>query len=238
MSLVASWQLSPELASVLNGRPMAARPAVETRLCAGSIPGDASELVSVEDRDASARRESDGAETFEVSQSPRGHLTDCPDLRRQLMTGGKYGKGARLSQPKKARGEARHDVPKRQISGERTQLPDPPGQDAAEGKADLGIPHHDSAHRVPRNKLDDGWFHCLGVGGCGRAIERGIVAERLAGDDVVQVLFPAIGGAPEDPDGPGRGEVEALRGLSLGIDQRALLVVSRRRCPAAHGGMQ
>src|SRR5438034_7216758 len=76
VSLVASWQLSPELASVLNGRPMAARPAVETRPCAGWIPGDASELVAVEDRDASARLESDGAETFEVSQSSRGNLTD------------------------------------------------------------------------------------------------------------------------------------------------------------------
>src|SRR5438034_1117418 len=55
---------------------MAARPAVETRPCAGWIPGDASELVAVEDRDASARLESDGAETFEVSQSSRGNLTD------------------------------------------------------------------------------------------------------------------------------------------------------------------
>src|SRR5438034_9055445 len=76
VSLVASWQRSSELASVLNGRPKAARPAVEARLCAGSIPDDANELASVEDRDASARLEADGAETFEVSQSRRGNLTD------------------------------------------------------------------------------------------------------------------------------------------------------------------
>src|SRR5438094_6724629 len=105
----------------------------------GGIPGDASELVAVEDRDASARLEPDGAETFEVSQASRGNLTDGPDLRRQLMTGGKDGNGARLSQPKKARGEARHDVPKRQISGERAQLPDPPGLDAAEADGRRGV---------------------------------------------------------------------------------------------------
>src|SRR5438093_10689471 len=116
----------------------------------GGIPGDASELVAVEDRDASARLEPDGAETFEVSQASRSNLTDGPDLRRQLMTGGKDGNGARFSQPKEQCGEARHDVPKREVSGERAQLPDPPGQDAAEGKADPGIPHHEFAACVPR----------------------------------------------------------------------------------------
>ena len=68
---------------------MTARPADETHRRAGWIPGDASELVSVEDRDASARLEPDGAETFEVSQAPRSNLTDGPDLRGQLMAGGK-----------------------------------------------------------------------------------------------------------------------------------------------------
>ena len=126
-------------------------------------------------------------------------------------------------------------MPKRQLSDERAQLADSLGQDVADGQADLGIPHYESTQRVPRNEKDNGGFHRLGVGDRGRPVERGRVAERLAGGDVVEILFPAVGGALEDPDGSRLDEVEPLRGLALRIDQRAFLVVSPDQ-PVANRG--
>src|SRR5438046_3142582 len=128
------------------------------------IPGEVVELVAVEDRGASARLEPDGAETFEVSQSSRGNLTDCPDLRCQLVLGGKDGDGAGSGQPQEHGREARHDMPKRQLSDERAQLADSLGQDVADGQADLGIPHYEATPRAPRKGKANGGVHPHGRG--------------------------------------------------------------------------
>src|SRR5262245_33754120 len=73
--------------------------------------------------------------------------------------------------------------------------------------------------------MDDGGYQRLGVGDGGLPV-KGRIAERLAGGDVMKVLFPAVYGTLEDPYGSRLDEVEPPRGLALEIDQFAFRVVA------------
>src|SRR5262245_28741192 len=82
--------------------------------------------------------------------------------------------------------------------------------------------------------MDDGGYQRLGVGDGGLPV-KGRIAERLAGGDVMKVLFPTVCGSLEDPDGSRLDEVEPQRRLALVIDKRAFHVVSPDQLVANRG---